>query len=970
MDGMERARKLIAEARETRAEFLDLGNLKLTELPAELFELTHLRSLNLGMSYSNDRGEYQLSANGGFEDRNSLNGLPANLSALSNLQALCISHNAVSDLGPLKGLSGLQHLHCWDTQVSDLGPLKGLTALQSVNCPRTQVSDLGSLQGLSGLQSLNCSRTRVSDLGPLHGLSGLQKLDCSSTRVSDLLPLVPLDALAEVTANACRLSNLPRRLVERATLEELTLFESSIPGVPPEVLSPDDYTSCLETLRDHLRDLDAGSETVCEGKLVVLGNGRLGKTQICRYVLGLPYDKDVATTHGITVSEAALPGAPEGGTVNIWDFGGQDIYHGAHTLFMKTSAVFLIAWHPDFESGEQTKDGLTFRNYPLPYWLDYVRTLGRRDSPVMVVQARCERADQEVRRLPADDALLDQFPSLKPCWFSAMTRRGKGALDDALGDAMSTLRERDGIATIGAGRMRVLRKLKAWRKADQDRPREQREHRTLTQIEFRHLCEQAGGVNSPDRLLEYLHNLGVVFYQRELFHERIILDQSWALEAVYGVFDREKAYPLIQGQGGRFTRKLLALTAWRDYTDNEQALFLSLMQSCGIAFVSRESNEKLGLETEYVAPDALPEKDAVSAQIAGRWNDAEESWRLEYEYTFLHAGLMRALLCDVGERSHEAGVYWKYGLWVYEKDSGCRAWIEQQMVDERRGRITLRLQGRRHEALGRWLRERIERRNRLFGYADLKPVVDEWGPMLERDEALTGASHPKAGLKEKSEHKAAGGDAAAEPVFGKPPASFYGPREPQVYVSYAWGDDTPEGRQRGKVVDDLCTVLGQQGIKVLRDRDEMQPGQLISEFMDRLAKGDYIIAVISDKYLRSEYCMYELFRIYRNCADRPELFIGRVIPMILPDAKVGSLPQRLARARYWSDQAKDLEPLVKDNLAAVGNTFYSKVRLIGEFARNTSDMLEHLTDKLQPRDFERQATEGFKEILNQIKPLA
>ena len=40
--------------------------------------------------------------------------------------------------------------------------------------------------------------------------------------------------------------------------------------------------------------------------------------------------------------------------------------------------------------------------------------------------------------------------------------------------------------------------------------------------------------------------------------------------------------------------------------------------------------------------------------------------------------------------------------------------------------------------------------------------------------------------------------------------------------------------------------------------------------------------------------------------------------------------------------------------------------MIREFAHNTSNMLEYLVDKLQPRDFERQAWEGFQEVLNQI----
>jgi hypothetical protein len=48
MNGIETARRSIAEERDKKTGFLDLGNLKLFEVPAEVFELTHLRLLNLG----------------------------------------------------------------------------------------------------------------------------------------------------------------------------------------------------------------------------------------------------------------------------------------------------------------------------------------------------------------------------------------------------------------------------------------------------------------------------------------------------------------------------------------------------------------------------------------------------------------------------------------------------------------------------------------------------------------------------------------------------------------------------------------------------------------------------------------------------------------------------------------------------------------------------------------------------------
>ena len=53
--------------------------------------------------------------------------------------------------------------------------------------------------------------------------------------------------------------------------------------------------------------------------------------------------------------------------------------------------------------------------------------------------------------------------------------------------------------------------------------------------------------------------------------------------------------------------------------------------------------------------------------------------------------------------------------------------------------------------------------------------------------------------------------------------------QPELYVSYAWGDDSSElARQRTEVVERLCQRLAQEGWHVLRDKDVMRSGELIS----------------------------------------------------------------------------------------------------------------------------------------------
>ena len=591
-------------------------------------------------------------------------------------------------------------LDLFGLQLAELPPeLRGLTNLQHLDCSGTQVSDLEPLRGLTSLQTLNCNITKVSDLEPLRGLTSLQNLDCSNIQVSDLEPLVNLQTLKTLECRNLKISEFPRKLLFSEILKKLDLRGASIPGIPEEAFSSgkDDHSyNCLRALRAHVLDLEVEAIPINSVKILVLGNGGVGKTQLCRHLAAEAFDPSVASTHGIAW-RTITPASDGDATYYLWDFGGQDIYHSAHTLFMRTAAVFVVLWTPEQEAlvASDNDDDPLQRRHPLTYWLNYVRTLGRPDSPVVLVQSQCDTPAQAVPVLPVDAALLQSFGCLSVCNFSARTRRGAASLKEALADANTYLRDRDGISSIGRGRHLVWQQLEAWRQADQQLPAPQRLHRTLSQADFARLCEQIGGVSSTDALLRFLHNKGVVFHSPGLFHNRILLDQSWALDAVYTVFERDSTYPLIKANDGRLWPSLLANTVWRKYEPEAQELFLSLMRTCGIVFPYREADADLGLEAEYLAPDLLPPRSSpqVGRQLQGRWQGSDPSLTLTYSYNFLHGGLVRALLCDLGNHAGDGGVYWRYGALVYDARQGCIALLEQQMENDRAGSISIRFQG-------------------------------------------------------------------------------------------------------------------------------------------------------------------------------------------------------------------------------------------------------------------------------------
>lgn len=903
-DGLSIARARIAEEAEQRTGALDVGGLGLTSLPPELFELRHLRELNLGLGTSSLR--FQAPWNVDIID-NRIGGQLGALEALHDLETLSVSGIDFCNLEDIAGLHHLMCLDCSSTQVVDLRPLAKLTELQSLDCSFTHVADLAPLTELADLQSLHCACTQVSDLEPLATLMRLQTLDCSG----------------------CKLSSNPKHIWRKTSLQKLYLFACNIPGVPAEVLSQDLVDHCLASLRAHLDDLDAGAAAP-DMKLLVLGNGFVGKSQVVRRLRGLSFAERWDSTHGVQVATAVLPalGGHDESRLQVWDFGGQDIYHGTHALFVRTPAVTLLTWSKDTNNADEYEHGgLSFRNQPLPYWVEYARHQGHKDSPLLVVQNKCDTAADDVVRFPVPSERLEGLRYCRELRYSARTDRGRAALEEALRDAVAWLRdpERLGMPMVGAGRLRVQRHLEAMRDADAALPAEQRRHRTLSREEFGRICEDEGGISSPRQLLLYLNNTGTVFYREGLFADRIILDQAWALDAIYAVFQRRDCYRQLVWTRGRFTRSMLALLVWQEHSVEEQKLLLGMMVSCGICFVHREADD----DAEYVAPDLLPPRQEVEAELAEKWPGDPPTESLTFAYPFLHAGFVREVISKIGSQAGVNALYWRGGVCVYEAGTRSRALIEQEMENETQGRIRLRAQGGQAAELLRRLARLIEIAQERLG---LRPT--EVTSMTARE----------------------------PPSTEQPPLDFRQPpvAEPEWFVSYAWGDNTPEGRERDAVVDRLCGEAEGRGVRILRDKNVLELGDRISRFMQRIGRGDRVFVVLSEKYLRSPYCMFELHEVWRTSRQEGDAFLGRVRVYALPDARFDTPTLRVGHAVHWKKQHAELEALVREHGSDVlGESDFKQLRLMGMFYRNVSEILATMADIVRPRTFEDLVRYGF-----------
>ncbi|MFL5286658.1 MAG: toprim domain-containing protein [Rhodopila sp.] len=207
------------------------------------------------------------------------------------------------------------------------------------------------------------------------------------------------------------------------------------------------------------------------------------------------------------------------------------------------------------------------------------------------------------------------------------------------------------------------------------------------------------------------------------------------------------------------------------------------------------------------------------------------------------------------------------------------------------------------------------------------------------------------------------GKAAQEALKTPSPQPSQPAPMPQWYVSYAWGDDqTPEGRQRKEIVDRLCDAAVARGHLILRDKDVLSLGDSISKFMRRIGSGDRVFVIISDKYLRSPFCMFELSEVWRTSRHEGQAFLERVRIYALPDAKVWTPVDWANWAVYWKREHVKLDTIARKHGAVIlGEQGYRRLVQMQTFYTQVADILGALSDIVQPRTFEELERYGFED---------
>jgi len=707
----------------TSLQSLNLNENQITNI-SFLRSLTNLQKLDLSRNQITDISVVQklpelLKIDFSF---NQITDLPS-IENLTNLQSLNLSRNQITDISVIQNLPELQKLDLVSNQITDISLLQNLPELQRLDLKRNQITDTSFYQDLPKLQRLDLSKNQITKISFLQNLPELKRLDLVSNQIADIsfqqnLPeLQSLNLRSNQIIDISFLQNLPR-------LQSLTLnsnqitdisFQQSLPelqklhllnnritnvqlsflnqlpslsslklsGNPlkniDNIIIGTPFHNCLPDLRNYLQDLEAGKTINIAIKLLFLGNGGVGKTQIAKRLVeaeNYMFDSQHRSTHAICLLRKNLPSdfLPNGLDLTLWDLAGQDIYHASHRLFMQTKAIFVLVWDIDSEnSPHHTYNEKQYKNKELLYWMEYIKHFSSK-SPIILLQNKVDDEAISKQKLPGTtlSAYKKDYRVVKQIQVSAKTGKGFTVLQKTI----INLFKKGGMLNKTVKELPcswVTVRQKIYNDAEQG-------FKTIPIDHFEGYCKAEGIKKSSRSVLKFLHNTGALFYKSGYFNNQIIVDQAWAIEAIYKVLDRDGEYfQTLIDEEGDFSYDDIT-TIWKNNNDSERKLFIDFMLTCELCFeVTKYKKHDTPLsERHFVIPQFLPSKPASLNTYFKDFNITVVDQ--SRKYSFLPEAYIQRFIVN----AHKFAVpdeIWKNGILLYYKSENAYAMVEADYVE-------------------------------------------------------------------------------------------------------------------------------------------------------------------------------------------------------------------------------------------------------------------------------------------------
>jgi GTPase SAR1 family protein len=631
------------------------------------------------------------------------------IGATKSLEHLYLAHNEyLQHLEINSKLPELTHAYLNNNKIENLEWPEGCAKLQQLYLAQNGLKTMHFLGDCPALTILDLGENELAELDLTAGFAQLSCLYLRNNGLKQLLLPASLPQLNILSAAGNQLQDFPLELVDSKTLENLILQGSAPKSIPRDFLGTDKPDNCLAEARIWYEELRPPAQTAPNAyvKLMLLGNGNAGKSSLVEAFQKGHCPKGFETTQGINIGVIDKPDYKA--KFNFWDFGGQEIYHSTHRLFLSSPALQVLVFDSENEDLAIRKQWIPDRSNPdrlvrnqiLEYWYDTSRELSPHSRFVLAQN----KIDLLPHAVPTVDELVRRYQLFIPWAVSAYTGQGVEDLFDRLqreakelpemGMVMpeSWLKVRDFFIKVQSGKIQGKE--------------------LISEADYQDLCEKEGVKPYARALLKsHLHHNGFL-YQHERLGEQIIANQQWALEAIYKLTDRSKEhYEDLRGRNGKIQAREIFAIFGDAYTVDQKWLFLDFMRSCQLCFRTNDDrfSEERAENALYVFPEFLPENAADFVELY--WENAslpKVHFRLPLRYA--KRAELQGFIAELGRKTDLNNI-WRNGISVAIGKKGSFKVELEEPEDEDQSYLHLLIEERImdewfkpiREALGNWI---------------------------------------------------------------------------------------------------------------------------------------------------------------------------------------------------------------------------------------------------------------------------